>query len=130
MYRSGKSSLITALFRIEELLQGSIMLDGIDIRSMPIKELRRQLCLIPQEPLMFNGTIRFNIDPIGEFSDDEIWRALLAVDLLEFINDLPGRLDQPVSDGGENFSLGQRQVRYMLLFLDNSISLTLLGVYS
>ncbi len=109
--RSGKSSLITAIFRIEELRAGSILLDGININTMALDDLRRRICLIPQDPFMFRGSLRFNIDPMNEYTDDEIRIALQDVGLLQFIDELPGGLETIVSEGGDNFSAGQRQVR-------------------
>ncbi|KEH19126.1 ABC transporter-like family-protein [Medicago truncatula] len=115
---SGKSTLISALFRLVEPSSGDILIDGINICSMGLKDLRMRLSIIPQEPTLFKGSIRTNLDPLGLYSDDEIWNvneltSQLAVEkcqLKETICKLPSLLDSSVSDEGGNWSLGQRQL--------------------
>ncbi|XP_061353257.1 ABC transporter C family member 8-like isoform X1 [Gastrolobium bilobum] len=107
---SGKSTLISALFRLVEPARGDILIDGINIGSMGLKDLRTNLSIIPQEPTLFKGSIRTNLDPLGLYSDDEIWKALEKCQLKETISSLPSLLDSSVSDEGGNWSLGQRQL--------------------
>jgi ABC-type multidrug transport system fused ATPase/permease subunit len=107
---SGKSSLLVALFRIEELSSGSIFIDGLDIRKVPLHVLRSRLGIIPQESVMFSETIRFNLDPFDEHSDPEVWEALERVNMKEYVRQLPFKLQDRVAEGGGNFSAGQRQV--------------------
>ncbi|WJX86371.1 ATP-binding cassette sub- C member 8, variant 2 [Trifolium repens] len=107
---SGKSTLISALFRLVEPSRGDILIDGINICSIGLKDLRMKLSIIPQEPTLFKGSIRTNLDPLGLYSDDEIWKALEKCHLKETISRLPSLLDSSVSDEGGNWSLGQRQL--------------------
>ncbi|XP_017979301.1 PREDICTED: ABC transporter C family member 8 isoform X1 [Theobroma cacao] len=107
---SGKTTLISALFRLVEPASGKILIDGLDICSMGLKDLRMKLSIIPQEPTLFRGSIRTNLDPLGLYSDDEIWKALEKCQLKTTISGLPNKLDSSVSDEGENWSVGQRQL--------------------
>lgn len=103
---------MVALFRIEELTAGRILIDGIDIASVPLSTLRSKLCIIPQDPVMFSATVRFNLDPFNDFNDTELWDTLESVDMKAYVTSLPQKLEEMVSEGGENFSAGQRQVTY------------------
>ncbi|KAL0850177.1 hypothetical protein ABMA28_012050 [Loxostege sticticalis] len=102
---AGKSSLISALFRLCDI-EGSIKIDGLDTSGIAKKELRSKISIIPQEPVLFSATIRYNLDPFDNYSDDELWRALEQVELKDAIP----ALDYKVSEGGSNFSMGQRQL--------------------
>ncbi|EXJ79067.1 ATPase [Capronia epimyces CBS 606.96] len=136
---AGKSSIMSALFRLTELSGGQIKIDGIDIASVGLYDLRSRLAIIPQDPTLFRGTIRSNLDPFRQHSDLELWGALRKADLVgeemsptgteknarpqttetaatstSNVNAAPGpgriQLDSPVEDEGLNFSLGQRQL--------------------
>ncbi|KAH7866679.1 hypothetical protein Vadar_023546 [Vaccinium darrowii] len=107
---SGKTTLISALFRLIEPDSGKILIDGLDICSIGLKDLRMKLSIIPQEPTLFTGSVRTNLDPLGLYSDDEIWKALEKCQLKATISSLPNLLDSSVSDEGENWSTGQRQL--------------------
>ncbi|XP_074285609.1 ABC transporter C family member 3-like isoform X2 [Silene latifolia] len=107
---SGKSTLIQALFRIVEPAAGQIMLDGINICSIGLHDLRSRLSIIPQDPTMFEGTVRTNLDPLEEYSDDQIWEALDKCQLGDEVRKKDGKLDSIVSENGENWSMGQRQL--------------------
>ncbi|CAI9259815.1 unnamed protein product [Lactuca saligna] len=107
---SGKTTLITALFRLVEPDSGRIYIDGLDICSIGLKDLRMKLSVIPQEPTLFKGSIRTNLDPLGLHSDHDIWEALEKCQLKSTITSLPNCLDSSVSDEGENWSMGQRQL--------------------
>ncbi len=101
---------MVALFRIESLAAGRILIDGIDIATMPLKSLRSKLCIIPQDPVMFSSTVRFNLDPFDEVSDEELWEVLRSVNMYDHVQSLPNKLQEMVAEGGDNFSAGQRQV--------------------
>ncbi|XP_039621912.1 multidrug resistance-associated protein 5-like isoform X1 [Polypterus senegalus] len=107
---SGKSSLGTALFRLVELSNGSITIDGINIAQVSLEELRRKLSVIPQEPVMFIGTIRSNLDPWSQCTDAQIWDALEKAHMKENVANLPQMLESKVLENGENFSVGERQL--------------------
>lgn len=106
---SGKSSLITALFRLVEI-QGTIWIDDVDCSAIGLHQLRKKMSIIPQEPTAFNGTLRKNVDPFGEFTDDDIWIALDETQLKKFVSDLPGKLSYQLTESGGNLSVGQRQL--------------------
>jgi ATP-binding cassette subfamily C (CFTR/MRP) protein 1 len=110
---AGKSTLLQALFRIVELAEGSIEIDGIDISTIGLEDLRSKLSIIPQEPVLFLGTVRYNLDPFGEHSDNDLWEALAMVNLKNYIDSLEGGLDAVVEENGSNFSVGQRQLMCM-----------------
>ncbi|CAK4178415.1 unnamed protein product [Aphanomyces euteiches] len=110
---AGKSSLTMALFRINELATGSIMIDGMDISKVGVKTLRSAIAIIPQTPVLFKGTLRNYLDPFSEFTDDELWSALQKVKLIDRISSVEGKLDSPVEENGENFSVGERQMLCM-----------------
>jgi ATP-binding cassette subfamily C (CFTR/MRP) protein 1 len=107
---SGKSTLVQALFRLVEPAEGKMIIDGIDICTLGLHDLRSRFGIIPQEPVLFEGTIRSNIDPIGQYSDAEIWQALERCQLKDVVVSKPEKLDAPVADSGENWSVGQRQL--------------------
>ncbi|GKC82826.1 putative ABC-type xenobiotic transporter [Tanacetum coccineum] len=125
----GKSTLIQVLFRLVEPSGGSITIDGINISTLGLHDLRSRFGIIPQEPILFEGTVRSNIDPIGQHSDEEIWRSLERCQLNDVVAAKPGKLDSAVVDNGDNWSVGQRQLlclgRVMLkhsklLFMDEA----------
>ncbi|XP_074285610.1 ABC transporter C family member 3-like [Silene latifolia] len=107
---SGKSTLIQALFRIVEPAAGQIIIDGINISTIGLHDLRSSLSIIPQDPTMFQGTVRTNLDPLEEYTDDQIWEALEKCQLAEEVRKKEGKLDSIVTENGENWSMGQRQL--------------------
>ncbi|XP_066250934.1 probable multidrug resistance-associated protein lethal(2)03659 [Euwallacea similis] len=106
---AGKSSIIAALFRLADV-EGKIIIDGICTRDIPLKTMRSKISIIPQEPIIFSGTLRSNLDPFGQYPDEAIWNALDEVELKGVVSELKGGLDSIVSESGANFSLGQRQL--------------------
>lgn len=110
---SGKSSLGVALFRLVEPDDGSILIDGVDIAAIGLHDLRSKLSVIPQDPVLFIGTVRYNLDPFDHYCDDEIWAALEKTYMKESISQLDEKLLAPVLENGENFSVGQRQLMCM-----------------
>ncbi|XP_031799310.1 ATP-binding cassette sub-family C member 8 isoform X2 [Sarcophilus harrisii] len=107
---SGKSSFSLAFFRMVDMFEGRIVIDGIDIAKLPLQTLRSRLSIILQDPILFSGTIRFNLDPEKKCSDSTLWEALEIAQLKLVVKALPGGLDAIVTEGGENFSQGQRQL--------------------
>ncbi|XP_073153667.1 ABC transporter C family member 4-like isoform X2 [Henckelia pumila] len=125
----GKSTLIQVLFRLVEPSGGRIIIDDIDISALGLHDIRSRFGIIPQEPVLFEGTVRRNIDPTGLYSDDEIWKSLERCQLKDVVAEKPGKLDSVVVDNGENWSVGQRQLlclgrvmlkRSRLLFMDEA----------
>lgn len=89
---SGKSSLLMALFRISDVKNGQILIDGVNIQKVPLLKLRSSLAIIPQENIMFSGTLRSNLDPEGKIPDPDIWSALELCQIKESVKDMPGQL--------------------------------------
>lgn len=106
---AGKSSLVAALFRLAEPT-GSILVDGVEALQLGLLDLRAKLSIIPQDPLLFTGTLRRNLDPFEEHGDEQVWAVLQEVHLDQAVKDLRLGLDTEMSEGGTNFSLGQRQL--------------------
>ncbi|XP_022822041.1 multidrug resistance-associated protein 4-like isoform X2 [Spodoptera litura] len=102
---AGKSSLISSLFRLA-IVEGEVLIDDVDTAYLALQELRSKISIIPQEPVLFSATVRYNLDPFNNYDDDQLWQALEAVDLKAAVPSL----DFKVSEGGSNFSLGQRQL--------------------
>ncbi|MED6155512.1 Multidrug resistance-associated protein 4 [Stylosanthes scabra] len=126
---SGKSTLIQVFFRLVEPTGGKIIIDGIDISALGLHDLRSRFGIIPQEPVLFEGTVRSNIDPTGQYTDEEIWKSLERCQLKEAVASKPEKLESLVVDNGDNWSVGQRQLlclgRVMLkqsrlLFMDEA----------
>ncbi|XP_042718857.1 ATP-binding cassette sub-family C member 2 [Lagopus leucura] len=107
---AGKSSLTNCLFRILEAAGGKIIIDGLDIATIGLHDLRQNLTIIPQDPVLFSGTLRMNLDPFDQYTDEEVWKALELAHLKAYAQELPERLQHIVSEGGENLSVGQRQL--------------------
>uniref|UniRef100_A0A8B9BKX5 ATP binding cassette subfamily C member 2 n=1 Tax=Anser brachyrhynchus TaxID=132585 RepID=A0A8B9BKX5_9AVES len=107
---AGKSSLTNCLFRVLEAAGGKIIIDGVDIATIGLHDLRQNLTVIPQDPVLFTGTLRMNLDPFDQYTDEEVWKALELAHLKAYVQDLPERLQHVVSEGGENLSVGQRQL--------------------
>uniref|UniRef100_A0A8C1NNY4 Multidrug resistance-associated protein 1 n=1 Tax=Cyprinus carpio TaxID=7962 RepID=A0A8C1NNY4_CYPCA len=107
---AGKSSLTLGLFRIIEAAQGEICIDGVNIAKLGLHELRSRITIIPQDPVLFSGSLRMNLDPFDGYTDEEVWRALELAHLKNFVSGLPDKLNHECSEGGENLSLGQRQL--------------------
>lgn len=106
---SGKSSLFSSLFRIVELSQGSILIDGIDISTITLNALRSNISIIPQEPILLSGTLRFNIDPFDKFSDYQIWKVLDDIHIKKKIEIFHLKLDDKI-ELFSNFSVGEKQL--------------------
>ncbi|KAG5894561.1 hypothetical protein JTB14_021543 [Gonioctena quinquepunctata] len=106
---AGKSSLIQALFRLADT-DGSILIDDIDTKIVSLNVLRSKISIIPQEPVLFSGTLRKNLDPFDEYHDEILWNALEEVELKQAVDELPAGLDSKMAEGGSNFSVGQRQL--------------------
>ncbi|KAE8660392.1 ABC transporter C family member 13 [Hibiscus syriacus] len=107
---SGKSTLIQALFRLIEPAGGKIIIDNIDISTIGLHDLRSRLSIIPQDPTLFEGTIRCNLDPLEEHSDHDNWEALEKSQLGDMVREKEHKLDALVSENGDNWSVGQRQL--------------------
>ncbi|XP_016766887.2 ATP-binding cassette sub-family C member Sur isoform X2 [Apis mellifera] len=110
---SGKSSTVMALFRLLDITQGRVLIDGIDVRRIPLKILRSRLSVIPQDVIMFSGTIRENLDPLSEYEDQELWNVLEIAQIKNVVASHPEGLNFEVKEGGENFSSGQLQLLCM-----------------
>nr|POF24399.1 abc transporter c family member 14 [Quercus suber] len=126
---SGKSTLIQVLFRLVEPSGGRIIIDGLDICMLGLHDLRSRFGIIPQEPVLFEGTVRANVDPTGQYSDEEIWKSLERCQLKDVVAAKPDKLDSLVVDSGDNWSVGQRQLlclgrvmlkRSKILFMDEA----------
>ncbi|CAJ0605474.1 unnamed protein product [Cylicocyclus nassatus] len=107
---AGKSSFALALFRIVEPASGEIVIDGVDISKIGLHNLREGLTIIPQDPVLFSGTLRFNLDPFERSTDADIWKALELANIKDCVSGFPDGLDHVISEGGENISVGQRQL--------------------
>ena len=106
---AGKSSLITALYRLVEP-EGDILIDGISIKEMTLENLRTCMSIIPQDPVLFSGTLRMNLDPFNTFSEKEIINVLRLSNLTDYVSSLPDGLEHKFTAGGDNISVGQRQL--------------------
>mmetsp|Transcript_38878 Transcript_38878/g.72193 ORF Transcript_38878/g.72193 Transcript_38878/m.72193 type:complete len:1375 (-) Transcript_38878:86-4210(-) len=113
---SGKSTLFSILFRIVDVYrpgnecQGCIEIDGIDVGKIGLTDLRRALAIIPQDPVMFAGDVRENLDLFQERTDEELWTALQHASMDTVVKQMPDGLGSLVHEGGENFSCGERQL--------------------
>ncbi|XP_004373344.1 multidrug resistance-associated protein 1 [Trichechus manatus latirostris] len=107
---AGKSSLTLGLFRITESAGGQIIIDGVDIAQIGLHSLRFRITIIPQDPVLFSGPLRMNLDPFNQYSDEEVWTSLELAHLKSFVSALPDKLNHECSEGGENLSVGQRQL--------------------
>ncbi|KAG8145850.1 hypothetical protein E2320_012309 [Naja naja] len=107
---AGKSSLMLGLFRIKEAAEGEILIDGVNIARIGLHDLRFKITIIPQDPILFSGSLRMNLDPFEQYSDDDVWMSLELAHLKAFVSSLPDKLLHECSEGGENLSVGQRQL--------------------
>ncbi|XP_062074490.1 ABC transporter C family member 10-like [Humulus lupulus] len=107
---SGKTTLISVLFRLVEPTEGKILVDGLDICSIGLHDLRSRFGIIPQDPTLFNGSVRFNLDPLSQYTDQELWEVLEKCQLREVIEEKEQGLDSVVLEEGTNWSMGQRQL--------------------
>ncbi|KAK2888852.1 hypothetical protein Q8A67_014227 [Cirrhinus molitorella] len=106
---AGKSSLISALFRLTEP-EGKILVDGVLTSEIGLHDLRQKMSIIPQDPVLFTGSMRKNLDPFSQHSDHDLWNALEEVQLKAAVEELPGKLETELAESGSNFSVGQRQL--------------------
>ncbi|XP_077481256.1 ATP-binding cassette sub-family C member 3 isoform X3 [Stigmatopora argus] len=107
---AGKSSMTLCLFRLLEAAEGEISIDDVKISEIGLHDLRSKLTIIPQEPVLFSGTLRMNLDPFEKYSDEELWKALDHSHLNKFVRNQQAKLEMECSEGGENLSVGQRQL--------------------
>uniref|UniRef100_A0A671QUX4 Canalicular multispecific organic anion transporter 2-like n=1 Tax=Sinocyclocheilus anshuiensis TaxID=1608454 RepID=A0A671QUX4_9TELE len=107
---AGKSSMTLCLFRLLEAADGEIVIDEVKISEIGLHDLRSKLTIIPQEPVLFSGTLRMNLDPFEKYSDEEVWKALELSHLKRFVSNQTSKLDLECCEGGENLSVGQRQL--------------------
>jgi ABC-type multidrug transport system fused ATPase/permease subunit len=107
---AGKSSLTLALFRLIEPVDGTIFIDNVDVTKLGLYDLRSRITIIPQDPVLFTGTLRINLDPFDQYLDTQIWSALESAHLKNFVSSLQKSLNYEISEGGENLSVGQKQL--------------------
>ncbi|KAF5269302.1 hypothetical protein FQR65_LT02603 [Abscondita terminalis] len=106
---AGKSSIISAIFQMFEI-EGKIIIDGVNIKEIGLHDLRKKISIIPQNPVIFAGSIRKNLDPFDERSDEVLWKALEDVKMKDAVKALNLDLQMEISEGGANLSVGQRQL--------------------
>jgi len=123
---AGKSTLIMAIFRLANVTSGSVHIDGMDISKLTLAELRRRIAIIPQEPVMFSGSLKINLDPFGERPDQQLIHALESCLLNDLITSHPDGLNRYVAHKGANFSLGQQQLICLARAMLNPSKLLLL----
>ena len=109
-YFHSNSTLSLALFRLMEAKRGYITVDGLPIHRIPLHLLRSKLMIIPQDPVLFAHTLRYNLDPFHRSTDAQLWAVLAQIGLKELVEEWPDRLLHQVADSGENLSMGQRQL--------------------
>ncbi|XP_076207367.1 ATP-binding cassette sub-family C member 6 isoform X1 [Aptenodytes patagonicus] len=107
---AGKSTLAVGLLRLVEAAEGAILVDGLDIAQLGLHDLRTKITVIPQDPVLFSGSLRMNLDPLNQYTDADIWTALELTQLKNFVADLPDQLEYKCTDQGENLSTGQKQL--------------------
>ncbi|XP_053813142.1 ATP-binding cassette sub-family C member 6 isoform X1 [Vidua chalybeata] len=107
---AGKSSLVVGLLRLVEAAEGAVLIDGQDVAQLGLHDLRTKITVIPQDPVLFSGSLRMNLDPLNQYTDADIWTALELAQLKNFVADLPEQLEYKCTDQGENLSTGQKQL--------------------
>ncbi|NXX50089.1 MRP6 protein, partial [Tricholaema leucomelas] len=107
---AGKSTLAVGLLRLVEAAEGAILIDGLDIAQLGLHDLRTKITVIPQDPVLFSGSLRMNLDPLNQYTDADIWTALEQTQLKPFVADLPDQLEYKCTDQGGNLSTGQKQL--------------------
>uniref|UniRef100_A0A8C8RV48 ABC-type glutathione-S-conjugate transporter n=1 Tax=Pelusios castaneus TaxID=367368 RepID=A0A8C8RV48_9SAUR len=107
---AGKSTLALGLLRLVEAAEGEILIDGVNIAQIGLHDLRTKITIVPQDPVLFAGSLRMNLDPLHKYSDEAIWTALELIQLKNFVLDLPDQLNHECSERGENLSVGQKQL--------------------
>ncbi len=110
---AGKSTLFQAFYRMLHFHTGQIIIDGVDITQLSLDDARAAFAIVPQEPHLFSGTLKYNLDRTGKFTDEQIWKALKEVQLAQYIEILPGKLNYEITERGGNFSVGQKQLLCM-----------------
>ncbi|OQR93036.1 multidrug resistance-associated protein 1 [Achlya hypogyna] len=110
---AGKSSLTMALFRINEVASGAMYMDGVDTKSVGLKTLRESMAIIPQNPILFKGTLRNYLDPFDDYSDEQLWDALTKVRMHARVSAEELKLESAIEENGENYSVGERQMLCM-----------------